>query len=626
MNKEESTIKNYTRGGQITLHNIRMFIQITQKVFLATAIVFFITTSFISWLTVTEYEWYVSGEYAWSTFIPAFNEGASTKFIEPNGERINVKYTDINESALVKQIIRNVSLKLVQAMLIGGMVALSIMSAISVWLRRRGKSQTENKTIKGDILASKSETKKMINKAKKNSDLKLAGLPLIKGKETSHFLFHGSTGAGKTNAISELLEQIRERGNRAIIYDKGGVYLEKFYRPSYDKLLNPLDTRGEEWDMWLECRDSADFDNLAAALIPMPPSTQDPFWVNGARTIFSTAAFQMRNDPERHHLKLLRYLLTADNEAIQDYLKGTYAETLVSEKIEKTAVSIKSVLATYLKSLKYIKAGSNPFSIRKWIHDDKADNWLFITSLGDRNETLKPLISTYLDIAINTLLSLPPSDTRRIFITIDEFQSLQQLPYVKPGLAEGRKFGACFVIGAQDYPGVADIYGKNGADSISTLLNTRLMFREPDANVAKWSAMNLGETVVDEVREGISYGANSIRDGITISRNETTKPLVSYSEIMTLDDLHAYIRLPGKYPVTLLDFGYKNRPKINEGYILRDIDETHFKDVNELINQFEKHNLAKNSWKNEAQPTDVKTHKHRKGAKKQAELAHSLDI
>jgi type IV conjugative transfer system coupling protein TraD len=334
----------------------------------------------------------------------------------------------------------------------------------------------------------------------------------------------------------------------------------------------------------------------------------------------------MRNDPERHHLKLLRYLLTADNEAIQDYLKGTYAETLVSEKIEKTAVSIKSVLATYLKSLKYIKSGFNPFSIRKWIHDDNDKNWLFITSLGDRNETLKPLISTYLDIAINTLLSLTPSDSRRIFITIDEFQSLQQLPYVKPGLAEGRKFGACFLIGAQDYPGVADIYGKNGADSISTLLNTRLMFREPDANVAKWSAMNLGETVVDEVREGISYGANSYRDGITINRNETTKPLVSFSEIMTLDDLHAYIRLPGKYPVTLLNFAYKKRQKLNEGYILRDIDESNFKDVNELIDNLGKHSLTNNTWKSDGKLSNTKKSKLKKEKLKPSQQEHALDV
>lgn len=44
MNKD-SSIKNYTRGGQITLHNIRMFIQITNKVALVLVIVFIAITS-----------------------------------------------------------------------------------------------------------------------------------------------------------------------------------------------------------------------------------------------------------------------------------------------------------------------------------------------------------------------------------------------------------------------------------------------------------------------------------------------------------------------------------------------------------------------------------------------------
>ncbi|MEO8402420.1 MAG: type IV conjugative transfer system coupling protein TraD [Gammaproteobacteria bacterium] len=619
---KESSIKNYTRGGQVTLHNIRMFIQITQKVCFASLMVFLVVTFSTAWFTTSEYERYVSTEYGWSTFIPLFNEAATTQFIQPNGVKVTAKYREINESTLVSQVVRNVSLKLVQAMLVGGIFSLGVMTVITIWLRRRGKSQTENKTIKGDVLASSIETKKIIIQSKMHSDLTLAGLPLIKDKETSHFLFHGSTGSGKTNAMSELLEQIRERGDRAIIYDKGGVYLEKFYQAGFDKLLNPLDTRGEEWDLWLECRDSADFDNLAAALIPMPASTQDPFWINGARTIFSTAAFQMRKESDRHHLKLLRYLLTADNEAIQDYLKGTYAETLVSEKIEKTAVSIKSVLATYLKSLKYITCHNNPFSIRQWIHDENAKNWLFITSLGDRSETLKPLISTYLDIAINTLLSLPPDYSRRIWIIIDEFQSLHQLPYIKPGLAEGRKHGACFAIGVQDYPGIADTYGKNGAESISTLLTTRLMFREPDANVAKWSAQNLGETIVEEVREGISYGANTTRDGVTVNRYETTKPLVNYSEIMTLDDLHAYIRLPGKYPITLLNFIYKQRAKVNEGYILRAIDESHLEEVNVLLDKFEKPALTSHSLA----ITSNKKNKRNEKINNQSSEEYALDV
>ena len=56
----------------------------------------------------------------------------------------------------------------------------------------------------------------------------------------------------------------------------------------------------------------------------------------------------MSVDPDKSTKKLLSFLLMSDLENIYNLLKNTEAESLVSEKIEKTAISIKSVLATYL--------------------------------------------------------------------------------------------------------------------------------------------------------------------------------------------------------------------------------------------------------------------------------------
>ena len=70
-----------------------------------------------------------------------------------------------------------------------------------------------------------------------------------------------------------------------------------------------------------------------------------------------------------------------------------------------------------------------------------------ISSTGDRHESLKPLITAWLDIAINALLSLPEKTDRRIWVILDELGSLQQLPYLTSALAEARKFGGCFVVG-----------------------------------------------------------------------------------------------------------------------------------------------------------------------------------
>ncbi len=526
-----------------------------------------------------------------------------------------MKYADIQDAALIKKVNQNIGIKLTHAILYGFLAAIVSMMGISFWLRRRGVAQTEDVPVKGDEFASKEVTKARIIKAKSNSDLTLGGLPLIKNSETAHFIFHGTVGSGKSNAIKELLDQIRRRGDRAIIYDKSCNFVEEFYCPQSDVLLNSLDVRGRHWLLWQECRDSADFDSYAAAQIPMPLSTQDPFWIHAARTIFSAAAFEMRHDPDRNVMKLLRYLLTADLDVLQKYLKGTEAETLVSEKIEKTAISIKSVLATYLKSMKYIQDEENPFSIREWIQNEKANNWLFITSLADRHETLKPLISAWLDIAVNALMSLPPSQDRRIWLILDELPSLQQLPYLTSTLSESRKFGGCIVIGAQNYAQIEKIYGASGAREISALLNTRFMFRQPDPEMAKWSAANFGESITVEVREGISYGANTHRDGISINRVETRKPLVSYSEMMSLGNLHSFVRLPGKFPIAPVDFIYKERQKKNAGFILRHIDDTGMREIDEIIERCEKPQVIAKS----------NTNKPKREAKKQANTKNNLE-
>jgi len=49
-----------------------------------------------------------------------------------------------------------------------------------------------------------------------NSDITIDGMPLIAGTETKHILVHGSTGSGKTQLISKLLDNIRRRGDRSI--------------------------------------------------------------------------------------------------------------------------------------------------------------------------------------------------------------------------------------------------------------------------------------------------------------------------------------------------------------------------------------------------------------------------
>ncbi len=573
---KKERIKQMTRGGQVILHNLRMMGQVLQKV--AFWLLPIVPLVAINWffLTTRREDRRIGWQWLLAEFhLFFFNSHFKQKFVFSSEETMTATVEQILSAPFVQKSVALLQVAARHSLWVGLIVWILSVIGVLIWLKRRGETYTANKPLKGDRLCDAAVVTQKIAAGKSGASHLVFGrerLPLPKDAELQHILIHGTTGTGKSTVIKELLDHIRERGERAIVYDKSCSLVSQFYQPDQDKLLNPLDQRGADWSIWGECRDKTDYENLAAALIPMAATAQDPFWVNAARTIFAAATSRLHRDPRAKILPLLKTLLTSNVGQLQELLKGTEAESLMSEKTEKTAISIKSVLATYLKSLCYIRDETDPFSIRQWIHNEGASEWLFISSTGDRHESLKPLISAWLDIAVNALLSLPEDPKRRVWVILDELGSLQQLPYLTSGLAEARKFGGCFVIGVQSAAQLAKTYGFEGGREISSSLSTRFMFRAPDPEIAQWSSKNLGETVIEEVREGISYGANTIRDGVSIQKIEVQKPVVSPSEILQLNNLMCYVRVPGDYPITQLHMPPFNRKPTQMGFLLREFE------------------------------------------------------
>jgi energy-coupling factor transporter ATP-binding protein EcfA2 len=81
--------------------------------------------------------------------------------------------------------------------------------------------------------------------------------------ELEHILLCGAPGSGKTNIILKMLDGIRVAGKRAIVYDTAGTFMEKFYRPGKDTLLNPLDQRSAPWSPWVDVPRDYHYDQIA---------------------------------------------------------------------------------------------------------------------------------------------------------------------------------------------------------------------------------------------------------------------------------------------------------------------------------------------------------------------------
>jgi type IV conjugative transfer system coupling protein TraD len=603
--------KLFIRGGQIFLHNVRMFTQVGKKVSLVMIMLIPLLSALCLYFHTSIYQRYLFKEYIRAQGLLLIESQPKQIIIMPNSQSYTIYSSELIKAPLVLNALQKLKMILFISVLQGSVVSLFCLICMVRWLQKRGENQSKSRIIRGSALVDSAVLQKQIKKTKQISPYSIAGISLPKNSETQHIQLAGTTGSGKTVAIRELLETIRARGERAIIYDKGGTYLSRFYREGEDVLLNPLDTRGRSWNVWAECEDKADFEALAEALMPMPiNNTMDPFWVNAARMIFVSTAHELKNDPHRSNLTLLQYLLTADLGSIHNLLRNTESESLVSEKVQKTALNVKTVMATYLKSLLYLQDEGQPFSIRNWILNEKEGSCLFVSSDGRKHPTLRPLISAWINTATKELLSLPPNDDRRVWFIIDELATLHALPFLETVKSESRKFGGCFVLGHHGASQLRKIYGNDGAATLSNLCSTRLYLRMPEHVNALNASDNIGTYEIEEVNESISYGANTMRDGISVSRQVKEKRLVLPSELQDLPDLAGYLKVKGEFPVAKAKMQFIKYPEIHPEFIAREIDPDPLRQkVEELVDAYSDPLLAASHDEAMDMPVPVKKDK-----------------
>ena len=573
--------KDMTQGGQIAFMRLRMFTQIGNLIFYCLFIAFFLVAiCTLLWrvsiqnLTNGLIHWWVWMVEGW----PSISPSETLYHLDYYGKTLTYTAKQVLLDSYVSYCGQLIWREGIFACIVAAGACVTGF-VVTVWiLGRQGKQQSEDEITGGRTLTDNPEVvANMLKRDGMASDIIIDGLPLLKNSEVKNFCAMGSVGTGKSRLYRKLMDYARKRGDMVIVYDKSCDFVKDYYDPQYDKILNPQDARCVAWDLWSECLTLPDFENVADILIPMG-SNEDPFWQGSARTIFVEAAYRMRNDEDRSYAKLLNTLLSIDLPRLRAYLEGTPAANLVDGKIEKTAISIRSVLTNYAKALRYMqgveKLGA-PFTIRDWmrgVKDSGKNGWLFLTSDAASHKALKPLISMWLSIASHSLLSMGENPDRRVWIFADELPTLHKLPDLVSIVPEARKFGGCFVLGFQTYSQLEDIYGVKAAATLFGVLRTRFLFSVPDRVGAEFAAGEVGEKEYRKASEQYSYGADPVRDGVSVGKDLERMQLVSYSDIQTLPDLCCYVTLPGPYPAVRLQMVYKKVRQVAHPYEPRKID------------------------------------------------------
>ena len=290
------------RGGQTVFHGLRMWGQLLRAgVFVAAAAVVAVPGWHI-WHYTSGYDWYAAGIVTVAEAKVAFGyrETAMQEVRMRDGRTRVLAVTEIAASPEALAIRKRLRGEVFASAILGAKASVVVIVLFLALFQYRGYQLNRAKRLRGAELASASQLARRIrpvgarlrkfSRAPPPEPYRIAGVPYPARTETQHTIVSGTTGSGKTVLISDLVAQIRDKGERCVVYDKMGSYTRAFFDPARDVLLNPLDARAPRWSPFFEARSLRDFDTMAAALVPQQKDTVDPFWVTAARQLFSNGA------------------------------------------------------------------------------------------------------------------------------------------------------------------------------------------------------------------------------------------------------------------------------------------------------------------------------------------------
>lgn len=470
--------------------------------------------------------------------------------------------------------------------------------------RARGRGVYSDRIARGTPLTDARTLSRAVARAGP-SKVAICGVALPERVLNRHILLLGSTRSGKSLSIRRILREIERRGDMAVVFDKVGDFVSEFYRPDrHDLLMNPTDARSAPWSPWCEGETPIDHSRIARSLIPRRPNDRNVFFQEGARSLLVALLDRVGRMEGRSIATLLEVAYAWDRDRKKALLAGTdAAKHFIGDS--DAGHDVDATMGVFAQGLRYLprrSGGLEDRSIRAFIRDvvtireggidqllaavethdpetgeilsgtgrapcDPAARrrtdeihrlarvigagqcpWMFLSAETEKMDALMPLLATWIDLAVTSVLSLPPKEDRRIWFVLDEWHTLGRLTRLQDLLTEGAKYGASVLAGSQNVGQIRENYGADSAEAMLSLFNTKAVFRLPEPVSAEWASRYMGDLIWDQARESVRYGTSETMDGASIADGRMVERKVMAHEIIDLPDLTAYLSIAGAFP------------------------------------------------------------------------------
>jgi hypothetical protein len=409
---------------------------------------------------------------------------------------------------------------------------------------------------RGNCVVESNELAKQLLWARKNDTppIELGGVPIPLESETRHLLAVGKSGSGKTTALRNLISQVAERAEHALIYDPDGSYIRSFYRPERgDIILNVWDARTARWNPLADIADPADAYRLAAILLPVPKGRSDnDIWYEQARAVIARIIYRFVREGRTDLDELANTLTAANVDTLRELVAKTEAARAFEPGAERAASSVAFMLsqpARIVAMLAQHPSDSPAFSFDAFYASlDQhigPKPFIFLAAPRRYRDAGLPVVTAWLDAAASAILQRDIDAPCRAWLILDELPSLPPITSLMTLFPEGRKFGAAITIAFQSVAQLRDKYGPEGVHVITGQTATQLIMSVGDHPTATWAVELCGQVEVENQRTTESLDDNAKGDRGSFAMQRERKALILDSEVMELRTGEAFLRLSG---------------------------------------------------------------------------------
>lgn len=398
---------------------------------------------------------------------------------------------------------------------------------------------------------------------KANPDIKnlapimIGPMPMPIHLENRNTLICASVGAGKSVAMEAMIASAVKRRDRMAVIDPNGTFYSKFSFPG-DTILNPFDQRSAGWTIFNEIQGVHDYARIAKSIIPPQVDSNDEQWCAYTRDVLADTMRKLVETNAADQDALVTLLVREDGSVIRDFLEGTDSQGYFRENAEKAIASVQFMMNKYVRPLRFMTRGE--FSLRAWVQNPEAGN-LFITWREDMRAEQRPLVATWIDMICATALSHEPMTDTRLWLFLDELESLGKLESFVPAATKGRKHGLRIVGSIQDWAQLDETYGKDAAKTLLACFRNYLIFGASNAFNADKASEILGKQHVERIQITNTVGGGRGSGGgsrqLVASPPE---PVVMDSEISNLKDLQGYVMFAEDFPIAKITLPYVPYP------------------------------------------------------------------